>query len=165
VESVEWTKDGWPVLAEKDGARWKNGGLQDYSYLRDYDNPLMWAKWHGGFLGGTLWTTTAVDESYEITAEFSVPEESSAGLYLFYNEQAYFGTSGNSSDYAIRIRNEKNSASMWVRGADGKWIPVIEGQDVSSYHHNTYNGFFALRPAYLLKGDATLKSFEYEVIE
>ncbi|MBP5335837.1 MAG: family 43 glycosylhydrolase, partial [Bacteroidales bacterium] len=114
IESVNWTKDGWPMLAEKDGAKWENGGLQDYSYLRQYDNPLMWAKWHDGFLGGTLWTTTAVDPSYEITAEFSIPEGSIAGLYLFYNEDARFGTSGNSSNYAVRIVNDKNSASLWV---------------------------------------------------
>ena len=165
IESVNWTKDGWPVLAEKDGAKWENGGLQDYSYLRQYDNPLMWAKWHDGFLGGTLWTTTAVDPAYEITAEFSIPEGSIAGLYLFYNEDARFGTSGNSSNYAVRIVNDKNSASLWVRGSDDKWISVYKEVDVSSYHHNNYKGFFALRPAYLLKGDAKLESFEYKVLE
>ena len=165
IESVKWTKDGWPVLAEQDGAKWENGGLQDYSYLRQYDNPLMWAKWHDGFLGGTLWTTTAVDPSYEITAEFSIPEGSIAGLYLFYNEDARFGTSGNSSNYAVRIVNDKNSASLWVRGSDDKWISVYKEVDVSSYHHNNYKGFFALRPAYLLKGDAKLESFEYKVLE
>ena len=166
IEKVEWTSDGWPVLAQKNGALWDNEGLQeDYSYLRQYDNPLMWAKWHDGFLDGTLWTTTAIDPSYEITAEFSIPADSSAGLYLFYNENAFFGTTGNSSDLAIRIRNEKNSASLWVRTSDGQWISVSEGVDVSSYHHNNYKGFFALRPAYLLKGEATLKSFEYKVLE
>ena len=45
--------DGWPVLVEKDGAKWDQGGLQgDYSYLRDYDNPLLWAKWQPGFKDG-----------------------------------------------------------------------------------------------------------------
>ena len=166
IEEIKWTSDGWPVLKQENGALWANNGLQeDYSYLRQYDNPIMWAQWHGGFLDGTLWTTTAVDESYEITAEFNIPEDSQAGLYLFYNEEAYFGTSGNADGFAIRIRNEKNSASMWVRGVNGEWISVNEGVDVSSYHHNNYNGFFALRPAYRLKGDATLKSFEYKVIE
>ena len=37
-----------------------------------------------------------------------------------------------------------------------------EGVDVSDFHHNTYKGFFALRPAYLLSGGAELKSFEYK---
>ena len=35
-------------------------------------------------------------------------------------------------------------------------------KDVSGFHHNNYNGFFALRPAYLLAGGAELKEFEYK---
>ena len=164
IESVEWTKDDWPVLVEKDGAKWEQNGLQgDYAYLRDYDNPLLWAKWQPGFLDGTLMTATAVDESYEITAKFSVPEGGQAGLYLFYNGDAYFGRAGDAPELTLRIRNERNQASFWTQNADGEWIQDPEGvTDVSGFHHNNYNGFFALRPAYLLKGGAELKEFEYK---
>ena len=163
IESVEWTADGWPVLVEKDGAKWEQNGLQgDYAYLRDYDNPLLWAKWHAGFDGGTLMTTTAIDESYEITARFSVPEGGKAGLYLFYNEAAYFGQAGENPELAVRIRNERNTASLWVQAEDGDWVLAQEGVDVSGYHHNQYQGFFALRPAYLLCGGATLVDFDYK---
>ena len=163
IESVEWTADGWPVLVEKDGAKWEQNGLQgDYAYLRDYDSPLLWAKWHAGFDGGTLMTTTAIDESYEITARFSVPEGGKAGLYLFYNEAAYFGQAGENPELAVRIRNERNTASLWVQAEDGDWVLAQEGVDVSGYHHNQYQGFFALRPAYLLCGGATLVEFSYK---
>jgi beta-xylosidase len=163
IESVEWTPDGWPVLMEKDGAKWEQRGLQgDYSYLRDFSNPLLWARWQPGFEGGTLMTATAVDESYEITAEFSVPEGGTAGLYLFYNEKAFFGIQGDASTLGIRIRNERNKASLWERMDDGDWVAVSTDVDVSSFHHNNYNGFFALRPAYLLRDGAELKSFEYK---
>ena len=145
IESVEWTADGWP-----------------YSYLRDYDNPLLWAKWHAGFDDGTLMTTTAVDESYEITAKFSVPEGGKAGLYLFYNEEAYFGQAGESPELAVRIRNERNTASVWIKADDGDWVLAQEGVDVSGYHHNNFKGFFALRPAYLLRGGANLLEFKYK---
>lgn len=166
IESVEWTQDGWPVLTEKDGAKWEQRGLQgDYAYLRDYGNPLLWARWQPGFEGGTLMTTTAVDESYEITAEFSVPEGAKAGLYLFYNERAYFGLTGDAPRLKIRIRNERNQASIWMQSADGEWVQDPEGvRDVSGYHHNNYQGFFALRPAYLLCGGAELISFDYKVL-
>ena len=166
IESVEWTKDGWPVLVEKDGAKWEQNGLQgDYAYLRDYDNPLLWAKWQPGFMEGTLMTATAVDESYEITAKFSVPEGGQAGLFLFYNENAYFGRTGDAPELTIRIRNERNQASVWMQNADGEWVQDPEGvTDVSGFHHNNYNGFFALRPAYLLKGGAELEEFEYKPI-
>jgi hypothetical protein len=168
IESVEWTEDGWPVLAEKDGAKWEKNGLQgDYGYLRDYGNPLLWAKWHGGFEDGTLWTTTAVDESYEITASFSVPEGGKAGLFLFYDEEARFGVAGDATegagtlDFSIRIRNERNHASLWTKYGDGDWRPDVN-KDVSAFHHNNYKGFFALRPAYLVGGGAELKTFEYK---
>ena len=165
IESVEWTKDGWPVLVEKDGAKWEQDGLQgDYSYLRDYANPLLWARWQPGFAGGTLMTTTAVDASYEITAGFEVPEGSAAGLYLFYNEAAHFGLSCSDAAFSIRIRNERNSATLWKKVADGEWTLVQEKVDISLFHHNKYSGFFALRPAYLLTGEARLTSFEYKAL-
>jgi beta-xylosidase len=165
IESVEWTKDSWPVLVEKDGAKWEQDGLQgDYSYLRDYANPLLWARWQPGFAGGTLMTTTAVDASYEITASFEVPDGSAAGLYLFYNEAAHFGLSCSDQAFSIRIRNQRNSATLWKKVADGDWTPVQENVDVSGMHHNNYNGFFALRPAYLLTGEARLANFEYKAL-
>ena len=48
--------------------------------------------------------------------------------------------------------------------ADGDWTPVQENVDVSGMHHNNYNGFFALRPAYLLTGEARLANFEYKAL-
>ena len=163
IESVEWTADGWPVLAEKDGAKWEQGGLQgDYSSLRDFSNPLLWSKWQPGYPGGTLYLATAVDESYEITAEFAVPEGGTAGLFLFYNEAAKIGLGGDEARYALRIRNERNVASTWKKVEGGDWELVEEGIDVSKFHHNTFNGFFALRPAYLLGGGAQLLNVEYK---
>ena len=165
IESVEWTSDGWPVLTQKDGARWEKGGLQgEYSYLRDFGNPLLWSKWQPGFEGGTLWTATAVDTAYEISASFTVPEGGAAGLYLFYNEQAYFGIKSEASRVEMRIRNERNKASLWQREDGGDWVCLSENVDVSSYHHNNYQGFFALRPAYLLCGGASLDNFEYKIL-
>ena len=165
IESVEWTKDGWPVLTEPDGAQWVNDGMQDdYDYLRDFDNPLMRAKWQPGFAGGTLWTLTAPDTSYEITARFSVPEDGTAGLFLFYNESAKVGLGGGDPEYAIRIRNERNVVSTWKQVGDEDWELIEEGIDVSGYHHNNYQGFFALRPAYLLGGGAELLDFQYKAL-
>ena len=165
IESVEWTKDGWPVLTEPDGAKWVNDGMQDdYDYLRDFDNPLMRAKWQPGFAGGTLWTLTAPDTSYEITARFSVPEDGTAGLFLFYNESAKVGLGGGDPEYAVRIRNERNVVSTWKQVGDEDWELIEEGIDVSGYHHNNYQGFFALRPAYLLGGGAELLDFQYKAL-
>ena len=163
VESVEWTKDGWPVLAQKDGAKWDNHGFaSDLNYLRDYDNPIMWAKWEPGFMDGTLMTTTAVDASYRITAEFDAADDL-AGLFLFYNGQANTGIS-RSGHFHVRITNEANTVKVETSNDGTRWNTEYDGFDVSCFHHNTYQGFFALRPAYLLKGGAKLLKFTYEVL-
>lgn len=163
VESVEWTRDGWPVLADKDGAKWENHGFaSDLNYLRDYDNPIMWAKWEPGFMDGTLMTTTAVDASYRITAEFDAADDL-AGLFLFYNEQANTGIS-RSGHFHVRITNEANTVKVETSNDGTRWNTEYDGFDVSCFHHNTYQGFFALRPAYLLKGGAKLLKFTYEVL-
>lgn len=177
VESVRWTDDEWPVAVQENGALWENGGFQeDYSYLRDFDNPLLWAKWEPGVDGtagfenvidGTLMTATAIDTTYTIEAEFSLTGSSRAGLYLFYNENAFFGTNlgadaASDGKLFIRIENKCNIASLWTSTDGENWTLVEGGKDVSTYHHNTYKGFFALRPAYLTTPGATLTAFSYQ---
>lgn len=163
IESVEWTADGWPVLSEKDGARWESKGLTgNYDYLRDYGNSLLWTRWNQEFEGGTLYTTTAIDTSYVVTATFFVGENSSAGLYLFYNEKANFGKKTDAPGiHSFRIVNDNNIASLWHKEGDGEWNKLDENVDVSSFHQNNYGSFLALRPSYLLSGDAKLESFDY----
>lgn len=162
IESVEWTKDGWPVLANPNGAEWVNGGLQDsYDYLCQFDNPIMWAKWEPGFDGGTLMTTTAVDTSYEITAKFNIKEGGRAGLYLFYNEEANIGIQGTDPTFYVRIKNDRNKATVWKSTDGSNWTEVIKDADVSTYHHNVYKGFFALRPSLFTAGEAKVESFSY----
>ena len=65
------------------------------------------------------------------------------------------------TDFSIRIRNERNHASSWTKLGDEEWKPSIV-KDVSGFHHNNYNGFFALRPAYFLRGGAELVKFTYQ---
>lgn len=166
IESVEWTKDGWPVLANPNQAEWQNGGMQDYDYLRHYENPIMWAKWEPGFEGGTLMTTTAVDQAYEITAKFRIDGEGKGGLYLFYNEEANLGISSSMPEFMIRISNNCNKASLWISDNNGlSWKEVYTDVDVSGFHHNNYKGFFALRPAVLTAGSAQMTSFDYRPID
>ena len=163
LESVEWTEDGWPVLTEKDGAFFRSNGLTgNYEKMRDARNPLLWSQFGEKFEGDTLYSMAATDTSYSITATFTIGENAAAGAYLFYNGNAFYGkkvsTPGN---HSIRIINRNNTAELWYKGSDGLWVKESENVDVSDYHHNLYRGFSALRPSYLLHGDATLDSFEY----
>jgi len=165
IESVKWTEDGWPVLAIEDNTFEEDvEGSAQYAALRDYTNPIMWAKWEPGFDGAELWTITAVDRAYEVTAEYELQEGAKAGLYLFYNEEANFGIQETSSHFYLRIRNDKNVATA-EKSLDGEnWTVVEEGVDVSELHHNNYQGFFALRPSILLSEGVTVKDFSYKVL-
>lgn len=166
IESIEWTEDGWPKLANPE-----NDYVEDtpesaqYAVLRDYSKPIMWAKWEPGFEGNELWTITAVDRSYEVCAEFELADNAKGGLYLFYNEDANLGLQDTAKHFFLRIRNEKNVATT-EKSLDGEnWTVVDSNVDVSGYHHNNFKGFFALRPAILVSEGATVKNFSYRPIE
>lgn len=164
IESIEWTEDGWPKLANEEND-YVEDGPETYQYvrLRLYD-PILWAKWAADFEGNDLWTITAVDRAYEITAEFELEEGAKAGMYLWYNENAYLGLQDNASHFYLRIKNDKNIATT-EKSLDGEnWTVVDENVDVSGYHHNNFNGFFALRPAIMISKGATVKDFSYKVL-
>lgn len=165
IESIEWTEDGWPKLAiEENTFAEDEPGSAQYATLRDFSNPLMWAKWEAGLDGADLWTITAVDRAYQVTAEFELNEGAKAGLYLFYNEQANLGIQETASHFFLRIRNVNNVATT-EKSLDGEtWTAVDTDVDVSGLHHNNYNGFFALRPALMISEGATVKSFTYEAL-
>lgn len=163
IESIEWTEDGWPKLAVEENtfAEDEAGSIQ-YANLRDFSNPIMWAKWEPGFDNAELWTITAVDRAYEVTAEYELAEGAKAGLYLFYNENANFGLQETAAHFFLRIRNDRNLATA-EKSLDGEnWTVVEKDVDVSGYHHNNHNGFFALRPSILVTEGATVKNFTYK---
>ncbi|HZK04115.1 MAG TPA: family 43 glycosylhydrolase [Bacteroidaceae bacterium] len=164
IESIEWTEDGWPILCEKDGALFKNGGLQEsdsYDFLRNYSDTLLWAEWEGGYDNARLWTITAIDTSYQVTAAFNISPGARAGLYLFYNEQANMGEQGDEERLYIRITNNNNLVTT-EKSKDGEqWVTIKQGVDLSGYHHNNYKGFYALRPAILITPGVEVEFFSY----
>lgn len=162
IESIDWTEDGWPKLKFEENVFAEDSiGSVQYANLRDYTNPIMWAKWEAGFEDADLWTITAVDRIYKVEAEFELTEGAKAGLYLFYNEEANIGVQATDSHFFVRILNVENHVSM-QKSLDGEnWTTVDSGVDVSGFQHNTYGGFFALRPALLISEGATVKNFSY----
>ena len=165
IESIEWTEDGWPKLAVEENTFEEDEiGSQQYATLRGYSNPIMWCKWEAGFEGNELWTSVAVDRSYQVTAEYELTEGAKAGLYLFYSEKAYLGLQDTASHFYLRITNDKNIATT-EKSLDGEnWEVVESGVDVSSYHHNNYKEFLSLRPSIMVSEGATVKSYSYKVL-
>lgn len=161
IESVVWSEDGWPLLANSKGAEWDDVEPKDFDYLRHFDNPIMWSRWEPGFMDGDLWTTTAIDESYQIMAEFTCTAGAKGGLYLFYNNEAFVGRCLDDPHFYIRITNIKNLVDVEISYDKENWVGVESKVDVSTYHHNRYQGFFALRPSILTTEGCQVKDFEY----
>lgn len=165
IESIEWTEDGWPRLADTQNCYAEDTpGSAQYAALRDFSNPLMWSKSASLFEGGDLWRFIAPDLSYEISAEFDLTGGATAGLYLFYNENIFLGIKDSTDHFFVRIRNERNIATV-EKSLDGcTWTTVDSNVDVSGFHHNNHKGFHALHPAILLTEGATVKNFSYSAL-
>lgn len=166
IESVVWTEDGWPVLANQNGAQWKDKGLladEVYDSMRDINDSQLWTQWEPKFNGHPLWMFTAIDEAYEVSAEFT-STGGTVGMYLFYNEKANIGVESTESNFFVRIKNDHNIVTI-SSSTDGKnWKTIHKDVDVSSYHHNNHQGFFALRPAMILDNGSQMKNFSYKKI-
>lgn len=163
IESVVWTEDGWPKLADEglDFAEDAEGSAQ-FAALRDVANPLMWSDWAGGFNGARLSTFTAPDTAYEFSAKFDIPEGGRGGLYLFYNEKANFGLDCPEGQSWVRIRNDHNIVTIEQSSDGEEWLVAESGKDVSGLHHNNYQGFFALRPSILTTEGVKVSEVSYQ---
>jgi beta-xylosidase len=131
-----------------------------------------------------LLLTTATDRSYEIQVTYTLDKGNSAGLALFYNEKAFAGIVADNKNFTLylnandktlipnpfgksgvlKIINRGNRCTFLASGDNRIWTTLADNVDVSSLHHNNYNGFYALRPALLSagKGAAHFKDFSYK---
>lgn len=126
---------------------------------------------------------TAGDLYYEIEVEYRIDDGVTAGLTLFYNEQASIALTVDKSQITIfnrksrkdsnankygnhgflRIRNDNHELSFF-HSADGKnWTKMRRSIDSSGYHHNVFYGFMSLRPGIFAFGDgnAVFDNFIY----
>ncbi len=130
-----------------------------------------------------LLLATAEDKAYETQVEIQVGSGNVAGLMLFYNEQAYAGITSDGKNFTIykngkncqtlpnnigkrfiaKILNYGNRMTVKVSRDGQKWDILTENVDISSLHHNVYNGFYALRIGLLSakKGKGTFRDFRY----
>jgi predicted GH43/DUF377 family glycosyl hydrolase len=128
-----------------------------------------------------LLLTTATDKAYETQVAFTLDKGNSAGLALFYNEKAFAGIVADNKNFTLylnandkmlipnpfgksgilKIINRGNRCTFLASGDNRTWTTLADNVDVSSLHHNNYNGFYALRPALLSagKGAAHFKDF------
>ncbi len=65
--------------------------------------------------------------------------------------------------FRARLINRSNRVQVPISTDREQWTTVADALDASRMHHNTYGGFFALRPALasLRDGQACFRDFRY----
>ena len=125
------------------------------------------------------------DRSYEVSVEIELEGAAEAGLLLWYNDKLFCGLgtngewlrtykTGQNSTYpppgpaagkrfSIRIVNDENVTSHFIRPHGGDWRKVID-YEVAGYNHNMADGFLSLRPAVYVSGEgsARFRSLSYK---
>jgi beta-xylosidase len=107
----------------------------------------------------------SADHKYEIITEFTIGDDVTAGLCLYYNETANVRISVDTARFTVfiqknakirekntlgnhgflRILNDENEVSFYF-SADGKdWTRVERSLDATGYNHNVFGEFLSLR--------------------
>lgn len=171
----------------------KNLGLQ-WTAWRDYDPNTITLKNHSLSLAAKgsspadarLLLVTASDHRYEIQAEVTLEKGATGGLVLFYSEKAYAGIGSDGKEFTVyknagestrhadtfgdrfflKIVNRENRCDLLASGDGQTWTILEAGLDVSQMHHNTFKGFFALRPGLMASGIGEVKfsNFQYQEV-
>jgi len=124
-----------------------------------------------------LLLVTATDHAYEVETEVTVPKGGSGGLILFYSEKAFAGIASDGRNFTfyrdatqtihqpnrsgphfyLKIINRQNHCEFLVSDDGKAWTTYLRDVDVSNMHHNTFKGFFALRPGLIAAGSGEVK--------
>ncbi|MGE4585968.1 MAG: family 43 glycosylhydrolase [Mangrovibacterium sp.] len=209
---VEWTDDHWFRVPEgvkssgllelpagepsEDGTGLSDDfsgdrpGLQ-WQFFRDYDpqrarvvdGRLVFSAKGSSFADSSPLLVNASGRCYEITAEFTLEEGVTAGLCLYYNEQANVRIAADQSVFTVyvrenakireknvlgnhgylRILNEDNEVSFYFSANGSKWSRIERSLDATGYNHNVFGEFLSLRAGLFAFGDGkvTFDHFVY----
>jgi len=213
LEPIEWTDDQWfhvPDSIETDkpirkptGEKVNHGiklsddfssnklGLQ-WQFFKDYEPERIQLKDGSLFLSakGTSLSDCAPllcipgNHSYSLQVEVEVPDDATAGLTLYYNQNASCGIAINKNNlYVIRrdrtynmgrnmmgshgflkLVNKENEVSMYFSSDGTNWKKADKSIEVSGYNHNTFGEFLSLRSGFFAfgKGQVRFDNFIYQ---
>jgi beta-xylosidase len=125
----------------------------------------------------------ACNRKYEIQIEYTLDGDATAGLTLFYNEQANVRIAVNKDQFAVynqqsrkisvknqignhgylRILNDENEVSFYYSTNGKDWVGVERTLYVAGFNHNVFGGFMSLRAGIYAfgKGKALFDNFKY----
>jgi beta-xylosidase len=199
---VEWTKDHWfrvpegvkssdplrmpagvsSVSADQLSDNFSGGelGLQ-WQFFKQYqpdrfelkNGELILRAEGNSFANSSPLLVNSADRKYEVQVEYTIEPGATAGLCLFYNEQANLRISVDANQFTVfnqqnakiraknefgkhgflRILNDENEISFYY-GSDGKtWNRLERSIDATGFNHNVFGGFMSLRAGLFTFGD------------
>jgi beta-xylosidase len=209
---VEWTKDHWfrvpdHIIAgdtirkpagssnippdelsddfskDKIGLQWQSFRHFPVESVSLKNGKLEWEAKGNSFEDSPPLLVNAGDRKYEVQVEYTIDDDATAGLTLFYNEQANMRVEVSASQFAVynqksrkisvkneigkhgylKIRNDENEISFYF-SSDGKtWKKVERSIDASGFNHNVFGGFMSLRAGIFVfgKGKVVFDNFRY----
>lgn len=193
IEPLEWTEDGWFKSADSKNVRplFANMNLSDSFSSGKYG--WQWVNWKLSERSPidsslNLWLATAQNRRYVTEVKVCRDRKSTAGMLLFYDEQAFAGVIADAQGLAVysdakskvmsdikvgrrfrlRITNRDNKVEIAIRKPlCFKWKVLANNIDVSGMHHNTYGGFYALRIGLVSDKSfpSSFRGFEYTPAE
>jgi beta-xylosidase len=119
----------------------------------------------------------SADRKYEFQVEYTIEPGATAGLCLFYDEQANLRISVDSKQFTVfnqqkskiraknefgnhgylRILNDENEISFYF-GEDGKtWNRLERSIDATGFNHNVFGGFMSLRAGLFAFGEGSVR--------
>ena len=203
---IEWTKEGWfrvpegvkssdrigapagvstftPDLLSDDFSRDKLG-LQWQFFKKDLpgryelkDGALILRAEGDSFTSSSPLLVNAADRKYEVRVEFTIDPGATAGLCLFYDEQANLRISVDASQFTIfnqqkskirarnefgnhgflRILNDENEISFYFSNDGKSWNRLERSIDATGFNHNVFGGFMSLRAGLFAFGNGKVR--------
>jgi xylan 1,4-beta-xylosidase len=213
---IEWTKDNWfrvkgsvnaetairkPVvgsITRKDnlsddfsgnklGLQWQSFKQVPTERINLKNGKLELEAKGNAFENSPPLLVNAADRKYEIQVEYTIDDSVTAGLTLFYNEQANMRIAVDINQFAVynqksrkisvknqlgnhgflRILNDENEVSFYF-SSDGKdWQRVERTIDATGFNHNVFGGFMSLRAGIFAfgRGMVVFDNFLYRRME
>lgn len=117
------------------------------------------------------------DRKYEVQVEYTMDEGVTAGMCLFYDEEANTRIAVDTARFTVfvqknpkcreknqlgdhgylRILNDGNEVSFYY-SADGKdWVKQDRSMDATGYNHNVFGGFLSLRAGLYAFGEGQVR--------
>jgi xylan 1,4-beta-xylosidase len=199
---IEWTKDHWfrvlDNVTASDSIRCPAGysEIQPDNLSDDFSKPEMGLQWQSfrhfpterirlnngklefsakgnSFEDSPPLLVNVADRKYEVEIEFTIDDGATAGLTLFYNDQANMRVVVDKNQFAVfnqksrkisvknqignhgylRILNDENEVSFYYSDNGKDWERVERTIDATGFNHNVFGGFMSLRAGIFAFGE------------